>query len=163
MHAIMLKAKLHRAEVTHAVLDYEGSCAIDGEWLDLSGIREYEQIQIYNVDNGEGDFGKQAVFVFDVHLTAAEVAAQYSAFTIVDANNVAYTASTATLGSDGKTVALTFTDFNNASGTCQAKYTAGTVTTMAGTTMATTTKSFTPTGLVPTAIPAPEVVEVTNI
>lgn len=47
MHAIMLKAKLHRAEVTHAVLDYEGSCAIDGEWLDLSGIREYEQIQIY--------------------------------------------------------------------------------------------------------------------
>ena len=53
MHAIMLKAKLHRAIVTHAVLDYEGSCAIDGEWLDLSGIREYEQIQIYNVDNGE--------------------------------------------------------------------------------------------------------------
>lgn len=53
MHTIMLKAKLHRAIVTHAVLDYEGSCAIDGEWLDLSGIREYEQIQLYNVDNGE--------------------------------------------------------------------------------------------------------------
>src|SRR5690606_41495093 len=52
-HAIMLKAKLRRAIVTHAVLDYEGSCAIDGDWLDLSGIREYEQIQIYNVDNGE--------------------------------------------------------------------------------------------------------------
>lgn len=53
MQSIMLKAKLHRAEVTHSVLDYEGSCAIDGEWLDLAGIREYEQIQIYNVDNGE--------------------------------------------------------------------------------------------------------------
>lgn len=53
MHSIMLKAKLHRAEVTHSVLDYEGSCAIDGEWLDLAGIREYEQIQIYNIDNGE--------------------------------------------------------------------------------------------------------------
>lgn len=117
----------------------------------------------YNVDNGAGDFGKQAVFTFDVHLVAAEVAAQYSAFTIVDANNVAYTASTATLGSDGKTVALTFADFNNASGTCRATYTAGTVTTMAGTTMATTTKSFVPTGLVPTAIPAPQVTEVTNI
>ena len=52
MHAIMLKAKLHRAEVTHAVLDYEGSCAIDGEWLDLSGIREYEQIHIYNINSG---------------------------------------------------------------------------------------------------------------
>lgn len=49
----MLKAKLHRACVTHAELDYEGSCAIDGELLDLSGIREYEQIQIYNISNGE--------------------------------------------------------------------------------------------------------------
>lgn len=117
----------------------------------------------YNVDNGAGDYGKQAVFVFDVHLVAADVEAQYSAFTIVDANNVVYTASTATLGSDGKTVTMTFADFNNAAGTCQAKYTAGTVTTMAGTSMATVTKSFTPTGLVPTAIPAPVVMEVTNI
>lgn len=117
----------------------------------------------YNVDNGAGDYGKQAVFVFDVHLVAAEVAAQYSAFTIVDANNVVYTASTATLGADGKTVTLTFADFNNATGTCVAKYTAGTVTTMASTVMATVTKSFTPTGLVPTAIPVPQVMEVTNI
>lgn len=53
MQTIMLKAKLHRAQVTHAVLDYEGSCAIDGEWLDEAGIHEYEQIQIYNVNNGE--------------------------------------------------------------------------------------------------------------
>ena len=49
----MLKAKLHRACVTHAELDYEGSCAIDDDLLDASGIREYEQIQIYNVANGE--------------------------------------------------------------------------------------------------------------
>lgn len=53
MQSIMLKAKLHRACVTHAELDYEGSCAIDGDLLDLAGIREYEQIQIYNIANGE--------------------------------------------------------------------------------------------------------------
>jgi len=53
MHLIMLKAKIHRATVTHAELHYEGSCAIDGALLDLSGIREYEQIHIYNVNNGE--------------------------------------------------------------------------------------------------------------
>jgi len=53
MQCTMLKAKLHRARVTHAELDYEGSCAIDGELLDLAGILEYEQIQIYNVTNGE--------------------------------------------------------------------------------------------------------------
>jgi aspartate 1-decarboxylase len=53
MHLNMLKAKLHRARVTHSELDYEGSCAIDGNILDFSGIREYEQIHIYNINNGE--------------------------------------------------------------------------------------------------------------
>ncbi|MDI3258204.1 MAG: aspartate 1-decarboxylase [Sinobacteraceae bacterium] len=53
MQLTMLKCKLHRARVTHAELDYEGSCAIDGRLLDLAGIQEYEQIQIYNVANGE--------------------------------------------------------------------------------------------------------------
>jgi len=53
MQTTMLKAKLHRACVTHSELHYEGSCAIDGKLLDMSGIREYEQIQIYNVNNGE--------------------------------------------------------------------------------------------------------------
>ena len=48
----MLKAKLHRATVTRSELGYEGSCAIDGTILDLSGIKEYEQIQIYNINNG---------------------------------------------------------------------------------------------------------------
>jgi len=53
MHCIFLKAKLHRACVTHAELNYEGSCAIDGLLLDLARINEYEQIQIYNLNNGE--------------------------------------------------------------------------------------------------------------
>jgi aspartate 1-decarboxylase len=53
MISTMLKAKLHRAHVTHSELEYEGSCAIDGKLLELSGIREYEQIEIYNVTNGE--------------------------------------------------------------------------------------------------------------
>ena len=49
----MLKAKLHKACVTHAELDYEGSCAIDGNLLDSAGICEFEQIQLYNISNGE--------------------------------------------------------------------------------------------------------------
>lgn len=53
MQLNMLKAKIHRATVTHAELHYEGSCAIDGDLLERSGIREYEQIHIYNVNNGE--------------------------------------------------------------------------------------------------------------
>lgn len=53
MFLTLLKAKLHRACVTHAELDYEGSCAIDSNLLEQANIREYEQIQIYNVTNGE--------------------------------------------------------------------------------------------------------------
>lgn len=53
MQLTMLKAKIHRATVTHAELHYEGSCAIDGCLLDLAGIREYEQIHLYNINNGE--------------------------------------------------------------------------------------------------------------
>jgi aspartate 1-decarboxylase len=53
MQYTMLKAKLHRARVTHSELDYEGSCAIDIALLEAAGIHEYEQIQIYNVANGE--------------------------------------------------------------------------------------------------------------
>ncbi|MER1973781.1 MAG: aspartate 1-decarboxylase, partial [Psychrobacter alimentarius] len=48
----MLKCKLHRARVTHAELHYEGSCGIDGDLLDLAGLRENESIDIYNVTNG---------------------------------------------------------------------------------------------------------------
>ena len=53
MQLTMLKAKIHRATVTHAELHYEGSCAIDGRLLDIAGIREYERVEIYNVNNGE--------------------------------------------------------------------------------------------------------------
>jgi len=48
-----LKAKLHRVTVTHAELHYEGSCAIDSVLLERSGIKEYEMIHIYNINNGE--------------------------------------------------------------------------------------------------------------
>ncbi len=53
MQITLLKAKLHRACVTHAEVDYEGSCAIDGDLLDAAGIIDYEQLQIYNISNGE--------------------------------------------------------------------------------------------------------------
>ena len=46
MHLHMLKCKLHRARVTHAELDYDGSCAIDGKLLDLANTLEFEKIDI---------------------------------------------------------------------------------------------------------------------
>ncbi len=53
MQVTLLKSKLHRACVTNAERDYEGSCAIDARLLEAAEIHEYEQIQVYNVDNGE--------------------------------------------------------------------------------------------------------------
>ncbi|MGD2117042.1 MAG: aspartate 1-decarboxylase [Chromatiales bacterium] len=53
MQLTFLKSKLHRACVTHAELEYEGSCAIDTALMRMANIRPYEQLQIYNVTNGE--------------------------------------------------------------------------------------------------------------
>ncbi|GAB1534680.1 aspartate 1-decarboxylase [Geovibrio sp. ADMFC3] len=48
----MFKAKLHRATVTDADLNYEGSVTIDKDLLDASGIIEFEKVDIWNITNG---------------------------------------------------------------------------------------------------------------
>jgi aspartate 1-decarboxylase len=53
MQSTLLKGKLHMARVTQAELWYDGSCAIDSDLVALAGLREFERIDIYNVDNGE--------------------------------------------------------------------------------------------------------------
>ncbi|MCX5872979.1 MAG: aspartate 1-decarboxylase [Deltaproteobacteria bacterium] len=53
MQRTMLKSKIHRATVTGACVDYEGSVTIDSRLLEAADILEYEQVQIYNVSNGE--------------------------------------------------------------------------------------------------------------
>ncbi|MBK5915737.1 aspartate 1-decarboxylase [Rhodocyclus purpureus] len=53
MYRTMLKSKLHRVTTTHADLHYEGSCAIDEDLLEAADIYENEQIDIWNVNNGE--------------------------------------------------------------------------------------------------------------
>ena len=52
MHLTLLKAKIHRATVTHSELNYEGSVAIDGLLLDATGIREFEQVHVWDVTTG---------------------------------------------------------------------------------------------------------------
>jgi aspartate 1-decarboxylase len=48
----MMKAKLHRATVTQADLEYEGSISIDRELLDAAGILPHEQVDVLNITNG---------------------------------------------------------------------------------------------------------------
>jgi aspartate 1-decarboxylase len=49
----MLKSKIHRATVTEANLNYEGSISIDPALCDIAKIRPWEQVDIYNCNNGE--------------------------------------------------------------------------------------------------------------
>ena len=53
MQRMMLRAKLHRATVTEADLHYEGSCGIDEDLLEAADMKEFEQIDLYNINNGE--------------------------------------------------------------------------------------------------------------
>jgi len=49
----MCKSKIHRATVTAARLDYEGSIAVDAALLDAADIRPYEMVQVLNINNGQ--------------------------------------------------------------------------------------------------------------
>mgnify|MGYP001062620161 FL=1 len=53
MKKTLLRSKLHRINVTQVELDYEGSCAVDSNFLEVSGMQEYQKVDIYNLTNGK--------------------------------------------------------------------------------------------------------------
>jgi len=52
MQRTLLKSKIHRATVTDANLEYEGSVTIDSALLEQADIVEHEQVHVYNITNG---------------------------------------------------------------------------------------------------------------
>jgi aspartate 1-decarboxylase len=52
MKRILCKSKIHRATITDANLNYEGSITVDGTLLDAADILEYEQVHVVNIANG---------------------------------------------------------------------------------------------------------------
>ena len=63
MKRVLLNSKLHRLRVTQVEIDYEGSCALDTQFMEAAKMTEYEKVEIYNVTNGER---------FSTYLIAAE-------------------------------------------------------------------------------------------
>ncbi len=53
MQRIMLRSKIHRVTVTQADLHYEGSCGIDEDLLEAADIKEFEKIELYDINNGQ--------------------------------------------------------------------------------------------------------------
>jgi aspartate 1-decarboxylase len=108
----MLKSKLHRVTTTHSELHYIGSCAIDENLLQAADILEYEEVEIWNVTNGErfatyairaergsgiisvnGSAARRAapgdllIIATFAQMDAAEIAANKPAQVFVDADN----------------------------------------------------------------------------
>ncbi len=53
MERHMLKSKIHRATITEADLNYEGSLTIDKDLMDAVDLHPYERVMVYNINNGE--------------------------------------------------------------------------------------------------------------
>ncbi len=53
MQRTMLKSKIHRATITEADLNYDGSLSIDQDLLETAGIIPFERVKVYNINNGE--------------------------------------------------------------------------------------------------------------
>ncbi len=108
----LLSGKIHRATATHCELHYEGSCAIDENLLEASGIHEFEAIDIWNVTNGSrfstyaikaergsgiisvnGSAARHAcvgdilIIAAFVHLDRSEIASHQPQLVFVDENN----------------------------------------------------------------------------
>lgn len=52
MQRHLMKSKIHRATITSADLHYEGSLTVDADLLDAADLREHEEVQVVNVNNG---------------------------------------------------------------------------------------------------------------
>lgn len=71
MRRRMFLSKIHRATVTHADLDYEGSCTIDAALMEAADILEHQEVHIWNITRGtrlvtyvlEGEFGSGVICI----------------------------------------------------------------------------------------------------
>lgn len=98
MELTMLKAKIHRATVTDANLDYEGSITIDANLLEAAGILPYERVEVYDVTRGtrfatyaiegpagEGDIGVNGAAAHLVRRGDLVIVAAYAAMSPAEA------------------------------------------------------------------------------
>ena len=115
-----------------------------------------------NIADENGDWGTTLVITFSNYLISDQVASNYLQFALVDSRGAAYYPNTAVLDADGKTVMLSFIDFNNAYDVCQIQYTPGTVHSIATVLVESTSFEFIPQNLVPTDVPKPEVESIWN-
>lgn len=119
-------------------------------------------VDVYNEDDGTGNWGKKVIFVFDKELNPDTVQASIACFYIADTWGVRYYPSSITMDRTGRKATLHFIDINNAFEECEAHYVPGSVVTMVDEVLAECSLKFTPKNLVPGDISFPEVTRIWN-
>jgi aspartate 1-decarboxylase len=79
MKRTMMHGKIHRATVTGAFLDYEGSIALDPDLYEAAGFLPYEQVHVLNIDNGN----RFVTYVIEGERGSGEVAVNGAAARLV--------------------------------------------------------------------------------
>jgi aspartate 1-decarboxylase len=87
MKITLLKSKIHRATVTDANLEYEGSISIDPQLCEAARLRPYERVEVYNCNNGE----RFATYV--IYGRAGEICLNGAAARLVHKNDLVIIAS----------------------------------------------------------------------
>lgn len=119
-------------------------------------------VSAHNEEADDGDWGKIVVVEFSNYIVASQVSDNYLNFSLVDSRGTAHYPNGAALAADGKTVTLTFTDFNGAYGVCELRYTPGDIYSLATVKVEDTSVRFTPENLDAPDVPAPEVESIWN-
>jgi aspartate 1-decarboxylase len=84
MYRSLLRSKIHRARVTDANLEYEGSVSIDQDLMDAAELVEFEQVDIYNVTNGN----RLTTYAIPGKRGSGEICINGAAARLVDPNDI---------------------------------------------------------------------------
>lgn len=117
-------------------------------------------LNVYNIDDGSGDWGRIVMLEFDKELNDDTVQASAGSFYFIDEANRYYYPIEIEMDSTGRRASLRYVDFNNAVGTCMFHYDPGTVATMIGEVLTSQAVLFAPLNLVPNDVVLPEVSEI---
>jgi len=80
---IMLKSKIHRARVTHANIDYEGSISIDRKLMEAADILPFEQVHVLNINNG----ARFETYAIEAEAGSGEIGIQGAAARLADSGD----------------------------------------------------------------------------
>ena len=96
MYIEILKSKIHRATITDACLDYEGSISIDRILMNAANIQENEKVHIFNVTNGN----RLITYVIPALENSGEICVNGAAAHLMGKNNIIIIAAFGTINEE---------------------------------------------------------------